>query len=46
LDGLNALPSLKELYAAFNHIDNLEPFAGKQHGFPGHRHHVFPQVLA
>lgn len=29
LDGLNALPSLRELYAAFNQIDNLEPVAGK-----------------
>ncbi|DBB04135.1 TPA: Leucine-rich repeat-containing protein 56 [Trebouxia sp. C0004] len=29
LDGLNALPSLKELYAAFNQIENLEPVAGK-----------------
>ena len=29
LDGLNALPSLKELYAAFNQIENLEPIAGK-----------------
>ncbi|KAL3139522.1 hypothetical protein ABBQ38_003845 [Trebouxia sp. C0009 RCD-2024] len=29
LDGLSALPSLRELYAAFNQIDNLEPLAGK-----------------
>lgn len=28
LEGLNALPCLKELYAAFNNIDNLEPVAG------------------
>ena len=28
LEGLNALPCLKELYAAFNKVDNLEPVAG------------------
>ena len=33
LDGLNALPSLKELYAAFNQIENLEPIAGKHRTF-------------
>ena len=33
LDGLNALPCLKELYAAFNQIENLEPIAGKYHTF-------------
>ncbi|KAK9823795.1 hypothetical protein WJX72_005550 [[Myrmecia] bisecta] len=31
LEGIGGVPLLRELYASFNHIDNLEPLTGLEH---------------